>query len=250
MSVHEGLEVKVAFGNTWKESLTELSGGQRYIYVHNVPDTNMSCLTWSMTPQPLMLIRVKCYTCTGPWLPFRSSFPCCFSNRRLCTFWTRSMLHWTCLIHKTSAKCCAHISHSHSLLWCRWRYGSEDIHNALQFVSLQMSIWLTLHNKTVQEGMFNNANVLFRVRFVDGTSTITRYAQDVDENADNTTGKRVNQKSKPLASRNRAWPLIGWLLRRKKCAPTVLWAILFYQLCIYISVQSFEQWKYFITYTV
>lgn len=27
----EGLEVKVAFGDVWKESLTELSGGQRYI---------------------------------------------------------------------------------------------------------------------------------------------------------------------------------------------------------------------------
>jgi len=25
----EGLEVKVAFGDVWKESLTELSGGQR-----------------------------------------------------------------------------------------------------------------------------------------------------------------------------------------------------------------------------
>jgi structural maintenance of chromosome 2 len=29
MTVQEGLEVKVAFGTTWKESLTELSGGQR-----------------------------------------------------------------------------------------------------------------------------------------------------------------------------------------------------------------------------
>ena len=28
-SVLDGLEVKVAFGGIWKESLTELSGGQR-----------------------------------------------------------------------------------------------------------------------------------------------------------------------------------------------------------------------------
>ena len=28
-TVLDGLEVKVAFGETWKESLTELSGGQR-----------------------------------------------------------------------------------------------------------------------------------------------------------------------------------------------------------------------------
>ena len=28
-TVLDGLEIKVAFGNVWKESLTELSGGQR-----------------------------------------------------------------------------------------------------------------------------------------------------------------------------------------------------------------------------
>lgn len=27
----DGLEVRVAFGNVWKESLSELSGGQRYV---------------------------------------------------------------------------------------------------------------------------------------------------------------------------------------------------------------------------
>lgn len=29
--VTEGLEVKVCLGKIWKESLTELSGGQRYV---------------------------------------------------------------------------------------------------------------------------------------------------------------------------------------------------------------------------
>merc|ERR1711865_799451 len=29
---------------------------------------------------------------------------------------------------------------------------------------------------SLKEGMFNNANVLFRTRFVDGCSTVTRYA--------------------------------------------------------------------------
>lgn len=28
--IQDGLEVRVAFGGTWKESLTELSGGQKY----------------------------------------------------------------------------------------------------------------------------------------------------------------------------------------------------------------------------
>ena len=35
MSVLEGLEVKVAFGDVWKESLSELSGGQRSV-LHNI----------------------------------------------------------------------------------------------------------------------------------------------------------------------------------------------------------------------
>ena len=32
-SILDGLEVKVAFGDVWKESLTELSGGQRLAYL-------------------------------------------------------------------------------------------------------------------------------------------------------------------------------------------------------------------------
>ena len=32
-TVLEGLEVRVAFGEVWKESLQELSGGQRCVYV-------------------------------------------------------------------------------------------------------------------------------------------------------------------------------------------------------------------------
>lgn len=60
--------------------------------------------------------------------------------------------------------------------------------------------------------MFNNANVLFRVRFVDGTSTVTRYAKepDRDENPTAASGKqRAGQitaggASKPLSSRNRS----------------------------------------------
>lgn len=34
MTVLDGLEVKVAFGDVWKKSLTELSGGQRSVILH------------------------------------------------------------------------------------------------------------------------------------------------------------------------------------------------------------------------
>lgn len=30
---------------------------------------------------------------------------------------------------------------------------------------------------SLKDGMFNNANVLFKTKFIDGTSTVTRYAQ-------------------------------------------------------------------------
>ncbi len=30
---------------------------------------------------------------------------------------------------------------------------------------------------SLKDGMFNNANVLFKTKFVDGVSTVTRYAQ-------------------------------------------------------------------------
>lgn len=33
-TITEGLEVKVMLGKVWKQSLTELSGGQRYAYVY------------------------------------------------------------------------------------------------------------------------------------------------------------------------------------------------------------------------
>ena len=35
-SVLDGLEVKVAFGDVWKENLTELSGGQRLVYFDEI----------------------------------------------------------------------------------------------------------------------------------------------------------------------------------------------------------------------
>ena len=37
----DGLEVKVAFGNVWKESLSELSGGQRFVC--NAKDISLIC---------------------------------------------------------------------------------------------------------------------------------------------------------------------------------------------------------------
>merc|ERR1712110_172702 len=56
---------------------------------------------------------------------------------------------------------------------------------------------------SLKEGMFNHANVLFRTRFVDGTSTVTRYAiRDAgdrvglpgDEGEDKNTGRNSKKR--------------------------------------------------------
>ncbi len=41
---------------------------------------------------------------------------------------------------------------------------------------------------SLKDGMFNNANVLFRTKFVDGVSTVARYAQMVSGRSATTAG--------------------------------------------------------------
>merc|ERR1712054_444741 len=91
MDASEGLEIKVAFNGIWKESLTELSGGQR------------SLLALSLVLD---------------------------------------------LIHTQNI---GHIIRNH-------------------FTNAQFII------VSLKDGMFNNANVLFRTQILDGSSAVTRYA--------------------------------------------------------------------------
>ena len=37
---------------------------------------------------------------------------------------------------------------------------------------------------SLKDGMFNNANVLYKTKFVDGVSTVTRYVQHANRSAD------------------------------------------------------------------
>lgn len=51
---------------------------------------------------------------------------------------------------------------------------------------------------SLKDGMFNNANVLFKTRFVDGLSTVRRYAQGASEDKENATEKeRPGKRSRP-----------------------------------------------------
>merc|ERR1711959_311211 len=110
-SVLDGLCVCVALGNVWKESLTELSGGQRSLLALSLV---LSLLLFK--PAPMYILDEI--------------------DSALDLSHTQNIGH---MIR-------THFPHS-------------------QFIIVSL-----------KEGMFNHANVLFRTRFVDGTSQVTRYA--------------------------------------------------------------------------
>ena len=105
----EGLEVKVAFGEVWKESLTELSGGQR------------SLLALSLILSLLLFKPAPMY-----------------------------------ILDEVDAA--LDLSHT------------QNIGNILQTHFSQSQFVVV----SLKEGMFNNANVIFRTKFIDGVSTVTR----------------------------------------------------------------------------
>ncbi|GBE85556.1 Structural maintenance of chromosomes protein [Sparassis crispa] len=108
----QGLEVKVQLGSVWKQSLTELSGGQRSLIALSLI---MSLLQFK--PAPMYILD-----------------------------------------EIDAALDLSHTQHIGQLLRTRFK-GSQFI-----VVSLK-------------EGLFTNANVLFRTRFRDGTSIVERTAQ-------------------------------------------------------------------------
>ena len=57
---------------------------------------------------------------------------------------------------------------------------------------LKSSFYFQFIVVSLKDGMFNNANVLFKTKFVDGISTVARYAQ-----------RQIGQDSKQEQSRKR-----------------------------------------------
>jgi structural maintenance of chromosome 2 len=110
MEAWEGLEVKVAFGEVWKESLSELSGGQR------------SLLALSLILSLLLFKPAPMY-----------------------------------ILDEVDAA--LDLSHT------------QNIGNMLR-THFSQSQFIVV---SLKEGMFNNANVIFRTKFVDGVSTVNRH---------------------------------------------------------------------------
>lgn len=124
-TVSDGLEVKVAFNNVWKDSLTELSGGQR------------SLLALSLILSLLLFKPAPMY-----------------------------------ILDEVDAA--LDLSHTQNIgLMLRTHFQQS------QFIVVSL-----------KEGMFNNANVIFRTRFVDGVSAVVRTV---------TGGAKIGKGSNALA---------------------------------------------------
>ena len=110
--VLDGLEVKVAFGDNWKESLSELSGGQRSLVALSLI---LSLLLFK--PAPLYILD-----------------------------------------EVDAALDLSHTQNIGQMLKSHFKSS--------QFIVVSL-----------KDSMFNNANVLFRTKFVDGMSTVGRTTQ-------------------------------------------------------------------------
>lgn len=111
-TVLDGLEVKVAFGDVWKESLSELSGGQRSLVALSLI---LSMLLFK--PAPLYILD-----------------------------------------EVDAALDLSHTQNIGQMLRTHFQHS--------QFIVVSL-----------KDGMFNNANVLFKTKFVDGISTVQRFSQ-------------------------------------------------------------------------
>ena len=159
-TVADGLEVKVAFNGVWKESLTELSGGQRSLLALSLI---LGLLLFKPAPMYVYvyIIHVILY--------------------RVCTLYIISRCIHTAIYSYMCLLTNIHQSYNTSYIHVS-RYILDEVDAALDLSHTQnIGTMLRTHFSTSQfivvslkEGMFNNANVIFRTRFVDGVSAVTR----------------------------------------------------------------------------
>lgn len=135
-TINEGLEVKVCLGKVWKQSLTELSGGQRYVvYIYIF----FSSLLFSFSSSFILILMNKTRSLVALSLIMA-----------LLQFKPAPMY---ILDEVDAALDLSHTQNIGRLIKTRFR-GSQFI-----VVSLK-------------DGMFQNANRIFRTRFSEGTSMV------------------------------------------------------------------------------
>ncbi|KAM4604221.1 structural maintenance of chromosomes protein 2 [Polymixia lowei] len=133
--VLEGLEFKVALGNTWKENLSELSGGQRSLVA-----LSLILAMLLFKPAPIYILD-----------------------------------------EVDAALDLSHTQNIGQMLRTHFRHS--------QFVVVSL-----------KDGMFTNANVLFKTKFVDGMSTVMRTALS---QSDANPLQKGQEKSRPKDKRNK-----------------------------------------------
>ncbi|XP_056136927.1 structural maintenance of chromosomes protein 2 [Lampris incognitus] len=133
--VLEGLEFKVALGNTWKENLTELSGGQRSLVA-----LSLILAMLLFKPAPIYILD-----------------------------------------EVDAALDLSHTQNIGQMLRTHFRHS--------QFVVVSL-----------KDGMFTNANVLFKTKFVDGMSTVSRTALS---QSDASLPQKNQDKARPKDKRNK-----------------------------------------------
>eukprot|EP01135_Chromosphaera_perkinsii_P010662 Nk52_evm62s2192 gene=Nk52_evmTU62s2192 len=136
----DGLQIKVAFGKVWKESLTELSGGQRSLVALSLI---LSLLLFK--PAPMYILD--------------------------------------------EVDAALDLSHTQNIGQMLRKHFSQS-----QFIVVSL-----------KEGMFNNANVLFQTKFVDGVSTVERFGQHQPnkENEENEIEQVAAKQSKGKSTSRR-----------------------------------------------
>ena len=187
LAVSYQLNWQVAFHGVWKQSLTELSGGQRSLLALSLVlalllfkpapmylGFDSEIFSWIDIAAALYVSRVRASSFTkkstlGPRSSIRSEIIfvlifCMLSSWPPCEFWNSVTFH--------------------SAWVCTPRYILDEIDSALDLSHTQnIGHMIRTHFPhsqfivvSLKEGMFNHANVLFRTRFIDGTSTVTRCA--------------------------------------------------------------------------
>lgn len=172
-TIAEGLEVKVCLGKVWKQSLTELSGGQRYvIYLVWFPCFSVSLfalllLDTLFSPpfcEPVIFPSIFTSSSLSALLP---SLSLCCSRTQNHTDSTRSLIALSLILALLQFKpapmyildevdAALDLSHTQNI----GRLIKSRFHGS-QFIVVSL-----------KDGMFQNANRIFRTRFADGTSVV------------------------------------------------------------------------------
>lgn len=150
MSAEDGLEIRVAFGDVWKDSLSELSGGQRSLIA-----LSLILAMLRFKPAPMYILD--------------------------------------------EVDAALDLSHTQNIGRMLRRHFSDS-----QFIVVSL-----------KEGMFGNANVIFRTKFVDGVSTILRTENSPDINDKDEETKLVEERDVGKENvENEAFPIITGRKRR------------------------------------